>query len=469
MSIDVLTPDRIAMSQKERDVLKILSAVLRGERSQAEAARLLDLSTRQVRRLQLKLQAGGDQTIIHGLRGRPSNHRCDPAFQKRVLEAYRLRFADFGPTFACEKLALEGLEVCPQTLRRWLIQAGLWQRRRRREPHRSRRPRRSCFGELIQIDASTHDWLEGRGDQAIILITMIDDATNYVMARFYPAGTTAAHMDLLQRWLRRHGRPEALYSDRHSIFEWQDKGKAVTEGETQFARALRELDIELIRAFSPQAKGRVERSFGTAQDRWVKELRLAGVTTLDGANALLERLLPAHNRRFRKPARQGDDAHRPLGPAHDLKAILSIQEQRVVSNDYTIRFRNRIYQLLKPAHPGERGGNVVIEERLDGSMAIRFRGHYLKYQEVSPDGSSPGGSAPRPPKFNALAADASAMEEGRASSEETAAPGVQPAGGRSGRTSAEPYPPDGKAEDTAQQKRRPAKDHPWRKPYQRKK
>jgi hypothetical protein len=187
--------------------------VLQGERTQAHAARLLGLSTRHVRRLLRKLQDHGDGALVHGLRGRPSNHRLDPARRQAVLEAYRTRYPDFGPTFACEKLAQEGLAVCPQALRRWLLAEGLWQRRRRRDPHRSRRERRACFGELVQMDASIHDWLEGRGEE-LVLITLIDDATSYLLARFYPAGTVAAHMDLLGRWLRRHGRPVALYTDR---------------------------------------------------------------------------------------------------------------------------------------------------------------------------------------------------------------------------------------------------------------
>jgi len=278
MSISVLFPDRIPMSQKERDVLKIMHAVLRGERTQAEAARLLDKSTRQVRRILRRLQAGGDAAIVHGLRGKPSNHQPDPKLRQAVLATYRQHYADFGPTFASEKLAEQGLCVDAQTLRRWLIAEGLWQRQRRRETHRSRRPRRACFGELVQMDASIHDWLEGRGEE-VVLISMIDDATNRILARFYPEGTVQTHMDLLGRWLRRYGRPLALYTDRHSIFEPQDKGRALPDAVTQFGRALQELSIELICAHSPQAKGRIERSFGTAQDRWVKELRLAGVAT----------------------------------------------------------------------------------------------------------------------------------------------------------------------------------------------
>jgi hypothetical protein len=466
MTTDVFPVDRITMSQKERDVLKILHGVLQGERSQADAAHLLGFTTRHVRRLQRRLEADGDQALVHGLRGKPSNHRIDPDVRAAILSAYRQRYADFGPTFASEKLAQEGLHVGPQTLRRWLLAEGLWERRRRRDPHRSRRPRRPCFGELVQIDASIHDWLEGRGEE-LVLISLIDDATSKVLARFYPAGTVETHMDLVGRWLRRYGRPQAFYSDRHSIFEPQDKGRARPDAETQFGRALRELDIELIRAHSPQAKGRIERSFGTAQDRWVKELRLAGVTNVTGANAVLQRLVPAHNRRFSKPASQPGDAHRPLGPGHDLAAILSVQEERVVANDYTIRFHNRFYQLLKPVYPGQRGGRVVIEQRLDGSMKIRFREKYLKYAEI-PAARSPGGRCPPdPPEFSALAADARAEAEGRASAKEATAPGVQPTGGRSGRTPAEPYPPTGGADDTQKGVQRPGKDHPWRKPFRR--
>jgi len=245
MTIDGNERDRIEMSQKERDHLKVLHSVLDGQRTQVEAARLLRLSTRQVRRLQRRLQKQGDTALVHGLRGRPSNRRLDPKAKQRVLRAYRKDFADFGPTLASEKLAERGLAVSLDTLRRWLLAEGLWQRRRRRDPHRSRRPRRACFGELVQIDASIHDWLEGRGEQ-LVLITMIDDATNRLLARFYPAGTVEAHLDLVGRWLRQHGWPLALYSDRHSIFEPQDKGRAVAVGLTQFGRSGCTADISTV-------------------------------------------------------------------------------------------------------------------------------------------------------------------------------------------------------------------------------
>jgi Helix-turn-helix domain len=381
MTTDV-QPDRMAMSQRERDVLKVMHGVIEGKRTQAEAARLLRRSVRQVRRLQRKLESDGDATIVHGLRGRPSNNGYDGEYRRRVLRAYRHGYRDFGPTLASEKLAAEGLEVGAETLRRWLLTAGLWVRRRHRDPHRSRRPRRECFGELVQMDASIHEWFEGRGEAAV-LIAMIDDATNRIAAKFYPAGTVEAHLDLLGVWLRRYGRPRAVYTDRHSIFEPQDKGKALPDGVTQFGRALAELDVELVRAHSPQAKGRVERLFGTLQDRWVKELRLAKVKTIDQANDLLVGWVPEHNRRFARPARQAADMHRRLDPGQRLEAILSVQAERVVSNDYVVRFENRCYQLLPPVYPGQRGGRVVLERRSNGTLAIRYTGHYLSYRELT--------------------------------------------------------------------------------------
>jgi hypothetical protein len=397
--IEVQGRNRVEMSQRERDVLKVMQPVLDGDRTQVEAARLLQLSTRQVRRIQQKLEGDGDAALVHGLRGKPSNHRHDPALRHQVVRAYRRRYSDFGPTLASEKLAAEGLAVGVETLRRWLLAEGLWERRRHRDPHRRRRPRRSCFGELVQMDASIHDWLEGRGEE-VVLITLIDDATSRVLARFYPAGTVETHMDLLERWLRRYGRPLAIYTDRHSIFEPHEKGQpsADPEAATQFGRALKELDIELIRAHSPQAKGRVERSFGTAQDRWVKELRLAKARTCASANAVLERVVPDHNRRFARPATRPQDAHRRLGPGHRLESILSLQWERVVSNDYVVRFANQFYQLQPPVYPGERGGRVVMEVRRDGTVAIRFGRHYLAYERIASPGSkesSDGGRGKR--------------------------------------------------------------------------
>src|SRR5579862_7724145 len=312
--------DRIEMSQRERDVLKVMSGVLKGDRTQVEAARLLGKSVRQVRRLRDRLRAQGDGAVVHGLRGRRSNRRVDEGVKRRALALYRAKYAGFGPTLASEKLAEDdGVAVAVRTLREWLVAEGLWHRRRERAVHRSRRERRACFGELVQADASTHDWLEGRGAR-MVLVGMIDDASSRALARFHPSETTEAYMDVLGRWVRRHGRPLAWYSDRHGIFRAEDGHDDPTP--TQFSRALSELDVALILANSPQAKGRVERLWGTAQDRRAEELRLARCRTLEQANAVLEaKFLPWFNRRCAARPASAKDAHRALGRGHDLAAI----------------------------------------------------------------------------------------------------------------------------------------------------
>ena len=448
---------RIEMSQQERDRLKVLHGVEQGQYSQAKAAQLLNLTVRQVRRLQQRLREHGDAGLVHRLRGRPSNHRLERKLRQRVLREYRKHYAGFGPTLACEKLAEQDLHVSHDTLRRWLLDEGLWQRQRRRDVHRQRRPRRACFGELVQMDTSLHAWMEGRGEE-MVLITMIDDATSRLLARFYPGDTVEAHFDLLGRWIQKYGRPLALYTDRHGIFEAHKKGQPDYAGETQFGRALAELGIGLIKARSPQAKGRVERSFGTAQDRWVKEMRLAKVKTIVAANALLERLLPDHNRRFGVAPAQAADAHRAVGKTYHLAAILSVQEERVVSNDYTIRFENRLYQLDRPIYPGERGGKVTIEMRLEGAMAIRFGSRYLNYHEIAARDPASSLAHLRPtPEGEANKDDASTTE--------ASSPGAKPTSGRSGRTPAEPYPPAGEKEPTKRGPYRPSANHPWRKGF----
>jgi len=460
---------RIEMSVRERDRLKVLHGVVQGERRQKEAARLLGITTRQVRRLVRRYQEAGDPGLIHRLRGRASNRRLPTELRQQVLAEYQRLYWGFGPTLASEKLAEQGLRVAHDTLRRWLIAEGWWQGERKRDQHRQRRPRRECFGELVQMDTSIHDWLEGRGER-MVLVAMIDDATGRVAAGFYAGETVEAHFDLLGRWLRKHGRPLALYTDRDSIFEASSKGQADRAGETQFGRALAELAIERITAYSPQAKGRVERFFGTAQDRWVKELRLLGATTRAQANALLrQKLVPEFNRRFSVAAARRRDAHRDLGAEHCLPRILCLQHRRRVDNDYTVRFRNRCFQLHRPAWPGLRRGQVVIEERADGKLLIRFGEHYLRYQEIPPRampstaGADLGGSAPQTPRsLPPCRPTPGGKKTDRVSVEETRSSGVQPTAWRSGRTPAEPYPPNGKAEIKQTKRRRPAKNHPWR-------
>lgn len=465
--------DRIAMSRRERDRLKVLYGVVQGQRSQKEASRLLRLTTRQVRRLVGRIRALGDQGLIHGLRGRPSNRHLPLELREKVLAEYQRCYEDFGPTLASEKLAEQGLRVSHDTLRRWLMVAGLWQGQRKRDKHRRRRPRRECFGELVQMDTSIHDWLEGRGE-TMVLVAMIDDATGRIESGFYPGETVEAHFDLLGRWLKKHGRQLGLYTDRDSIFEAQSKGRPDYSGQTQFARALEELAIERIAARSPQAKGRVERFFGTAQDRWVKEMRLAGVKTRAEANALLRsKLQPEFNRRFTLPAARPANAHRELGPEYNLRAILSVQSTRVVDNDYTVSFHNRCLQIEPPAWPGLRRGKVILEERLDGSLAMRFGERYLRFREipgrrtkgqgdVAASVAALGGSAPQTPRSLALLRPTPGGKNKDRVTQGTRSSGVQPTVRRSGRTPAEPYPPNGKAKVKKKKPNCPAKNHPWR-------
>jgi hypothetical protein len=333
------------------------------------------------------LQKEGDGGIVHKLRGRASNHRREEGLRRQVVDIYRKEMADFGLTLASEKLAERGLKVPGRTLRDWLVLEGLWQRRRRRVQHRRRRERRECFGELVQADGSHHDWLEGRGPW-MVLVAMIDDATSKVTARFHEAETTEGYMELLGRYLRKHGRMAGTYVDRDSIFRAEDHhGTDPRPTLTQFSRALQELQIELILAYSPQAKGRIERFFQAAQDRLVKELRLARACTMEQANEVLEKtFLPWFNRWCSVKPTSCSDAHRPLGPSMNLESILSIQDKRKVANDYTIRLNNQVYQLLKPALPGLRCGWVTVEHRLDGTLQIRFKKRYLGYHRIGPAG-----------------------------------------------------------------------------------
>jgi hypothetical protein len=464
--------ERIEMSQRERDVLKVMTLVLKGERRQVEAARLLGLSERQVGRVRDRLEREGDKGVVHGLRGRPSNRRIDQGIKDRAMQLCRQRYGGFGPTLAAEKLAEEdGVVVAVRTLREWLLGAGLWSRQRRRDRHRSRRVRRECFGEMVQADASEHDWLEGRGPM-LTLVGMIDDATGRMHARFYAAETSEAYMEVLGWWIRKHGRPVSWYCDRHGIFRAESRLLGADEPvavATQFSRLLEELAIKLILANSPQAKGRIERLWGTCQDRLVKELRLAGARTMQEANAVLEKVfIPWFNRCCTVAPASGNDAHRPLGPGQDLAAILSIQERRTVANDYTIRFEKRVYQLLPPAWPGERGGQVVVEKRLDGSMKIRLKGRYLAYKVLTDGGVYLGAPPPNPRSLSKAPTPAEEQRQGPA----TVAAGpsaVRRTAGLSGRTAALPCLPNGESCGSSKTAWRPAPDHPWRRTRRRSK
>ena len=290
----------------------------------------------------------------------------------------------------------------------------------------------------------------------MVLVSMIDDATNRLIARFYESETVEAYFDLVSRWLAKYGRPVAFYTDHDSIFETTSKGEKIL-ATTQFGRAVAELQIELIQAGSPQAKGRVERNHGTNQDRWVKLLRLAGVTTRTEANALVDgKLLPDHNRRFTKLPGSPNDAHRPLGPRQNVAAILSIQESRVVDNDYTVRFHNRLYQVHKPALPGLRRGRVVMEQRLDGSLAIRFGERYLAYTDL---GAVSPNSRSRSPglRLEGGVEDRADAKSGR--------PTAMLSDGCSACNSTESDPPESTTADAPRAPYRPPTTHPWRRRF----
>jgi hypothetical protein len=463
--------DRISMSQRERDVVKVMSLVLSGKRTQAEAARLLHRSERQIRRVQRRLEKQGDGGAVHRLRGRSSNNAMDAGQVKRALSLYREHYLGFGPTLAAEKLAQEhDLVVSVETLRGRLLREGLWQRQRQRDKHRRRRERRACFGEMVLADASPHDWLEGRGP-TLALVGMIDDATDRILCRFFEAETTEAYMAVLRSWIDKHGRPASWYTDRHGIFRAEEKVAGYDQKQsvlTQFSRGLKELGIELILANSPQAKGRVERLWGTAQDRLVKELRLAKAGTIEQANAVLqEKFMPWFNRRCTHQPASGNDAHKPLGKRLNLDAILSIQAQRVVGNDYTIRFENQVYQLLPPVYAGLRKGQVTIEQRSDGTMHIRFKGKYLEYRKLAEkelmkeqDGRKRGAPPPNPRSLAPAPIPAERDLKGRV--DESTRPAVHRPAGRSGRTPALPCPSGGGSCGSGNQAWRPAPNHPWR-------
>ena len=375
--------DMIVMSIREVKRLKAVQTVIDKQITQKVAASMLGLSGRQVRRLVKVIREKGDRGIIHGLRGRPSNRRLPEEMRGRVLSLYQERYPDFGPTLAMEKLLeCDGIAISEETLRTWLIEAGLWKKRRKRSTFRQWRARKECFGEMLQMDGSHHDWLEGRGPE-LVLMGSIDDATNTTYGRFHDYEGTLPAMDMFKGYVEKYGLPMSVYLDRHTTYksskkltEW-DEVKRI-ESLSQFERALKELGVEVIHALSPQAKGRVERLFGVLQDRLVKEMRLRGISTKEEANAFLEEYLPRYNERFKVCPANETDVHVKLPNQVDLNRYLCIKTERTIRNDNTIALDGRLYQIE------ERGGKkAVVEERLDGSLRIISRGVSLNYREIT--------------------------------------------------------------------------------------
>ena len=389
--------DTISMSQREVNRLQVIQGVIEGRVRQRQAAGVLDVSVRQIRRLVKRVRADGAAGVCHRSRGKPSNRRTAPRRKARVLKLFQTRYADFGPTFACEKLAeREGITVSDETLRGWLKAAGVPYPRRKPRPHRQWRARRVYRGELVQVDGSHHAWLEDRGP-AGVLMAYIDDASSTVFARFYDHEGTVPALDSFGRYVAQYGLPHAVYTDKHSTYRSPATPTVDDElhdrrPQSQFERSLGELGVKVIHAHSPQAKGRVERLFRTFQDRLIKELRLATISTVEAANAFLETYLPWYNQRFGVAPAQAADLHRPSPGQRVLAGALCLKSARTVRRDGTVVYEGQWYQLDESHRPAR----VVVEERLDGQRVLTAGGHRLRYHAL-PAPPPRAVAPPRPP------------------------------------------------------------------------
>ena len=375
------------MSSKELRRKTVMDEVAGGRRKLRSAAEVLQISYRQCRRVYQRYRQQGDQGLIHRNRGRESNRKIGVEQRRQILARYQQRYAGYGPTFASEKLQADGLGLDHETLRRWLLQEGLWQRQRRRGPHRQRRERRKRFGELVQMDGSHHAWW---GQQQRCLMNMVDDATGRRFGLLFEQETTEAAMRTLWGWIGRYGVPQALYVDSKTVFrtdreptrEEQLKGEKPL---TAFGQACRKLGIELIFAGSPQAKGRVERSHGTDQDRLIKEFELAQIQDLRAANRFLQqRYWKQINQKFAVDPADPQDQHRPAPAATTLVEVFSWEQTRIVQRDGTLSYENRCFQVLADnrIRPTLRA-QVMVRRRLDGRLEILYGDHKLRFREIA--------------------------------------------------------------------------------------
>jgi transposase len=378
--------ERMTLSERERDRLKVLHEVEQGHLKQRQGSEQLGMSERGFRKLLRRFRKNKDGAVLHGLRGRRSNRGLTEETATKAVEAVRRDYSDFGPTLAAEYLKKDReISLSRETLRQLMIREGLWKAKTQKisEVH-VWRPRRSCQGELVQWDTSVHAWLEDRGPGRMYLIALIDDASSTLFARFVAADSSEQHRRILGAYVERYGRPQAVYTDKASLFQptlapgWKQEEPG-PKTETQMGRALRELGIEWIAAHSPQAKGRIERCFGTLQDRLVKGLRKTGAKSEAAANEYLEReFLKEWNERFTVQPANAVNAHRPLTAMLSLESILSHVEQRQVTNDYTVAWEGQRWQIPKAAiRPGLRRSSVRVEARLDGSLQTRIGEHFV--------------------------------------------------------------------------------------------
>ena len=377
----------IAMTAREAKRFYVVQQVLERKVRQRQAAALLDSSVRQVRRWVQRVRIEGARGLVHRLRGRPSNRRAPTGVRAQVLTWARRQYRDFGPTLLSEKLQeRQGLTINRETLRQWLRAEGLWIGSRRARAHRQWRVRKAACGEMVQLDGSHHDWREGRGPW-LVLMGYIDDATSRVFARFYDYEGTWPALDSFARYVTRYGLPQSLYADRHTTY--RAPGKRTVEDElagrarpqSQFERAVTELGVTLIPAYSPQAKGRIERLFRTFQDRLVKELRLAGVTTREAANEVLATYLPQHNRRFCRVPQSPVNLHRPAPSWRALRRILAQRATHPLRADNTLRHATKLY-LIDGRWPRQRPKTLQAEERLNGKLYLLDGERVLRYREV---------------------------------------------------------------------------------------
>lgn len=378
--------DIFMITRQEIQRYQIIRKVLDRQINQQEASQALRLSDRQVRRVVKRVRVEGESGVVHRSRGRPGNRSIKASFKEKVLKLYRALYEGFGPTLASEKLLeRDGVRVNEETLRLWLIKEALWQAKPRRVGKSlSWRERKAHFGEMVQLDGSHHDWLEGRGPK-LVLMGYIDDATGRFYGKFYGYEGTMPAMDSLKGYVRQYGIPKSIYLDRHSTYKinkresyrncpFRDKVEL-----TQFGRACRQLGIELIYANSPQAKGRIERVFSTLQDRLTKELRLAKASGCKEANTILERYLDGFNKKFQVPAKRKGDLHSPLDKRIKLEDILSVQTQRPLRNDRTVLHNNRWYQVLNRTSAQD----IVVYNYLNGRMAIKYGANRLDYKAIA--------------------------------------------------------------------------------------
>ena len=369
------------MNRKERQRLVVLSRVKDKELSRSAAAEVLGLSLRQVHRLHLRYLSEGDKGLAHRARGRPSTRKIAQSEQGRALELYRSTYRGFGPTLLAEKLGADhGIWVSHDTARRWLIAEGLLERGRKARRSRRRRMRKERFGQMVQMDGSHHRWFDDRGGKCCLMV-IIDDATGQMRGRFYEQETLVAAMEMFGKWCGEFGVPQSLYVDRAGIYR-ADREATLEEIRskkaplTQFARAMKELDVRLILAQSPQAKGRVERANGTLQDRLIKEMRLVGISTIERANAWLEQsaFFQKLSEQFGVKPMDANDAHRPV--VMDLSCVLCVKDKRSVSLDGCLQWQGQTLQ-LKDARAGLK--QVELWQQIDGTLLISDGGRRLSY------------------------------------------------------------------------------------------